>query len=425
MRSTDWSGLWAAASIEDVDPEVASCLQQEIKRQRNRIELVASENFTWLSAISVMASAAANKLSDGYPGRRATPGCENIDQLEQLAIDRAREIFGAEHANVQPASGAQANMAVYFACLRPGDTFLAMRPEHGGHHTHGSDFNFSGRFYSACNYGVDRRSGRIDFGEVMAQAESCRPKLIVCGGSAYPRVIDVERFREIADHVGALLLCDMAHFAGLVAAGLHPNPVPLADFVTSTVHKTLAGPRCGGFVLCRREYADAIDQAVSPGTQSAPLPQLIAAKAVCFGLARTEAFRSYQRQVRANAVALASALASRGVGLLTGGTDTHMIMIELSPDQPGAKEAVRTLSEIGITASQYAIPHDARLPSDSSGIRLGTPAVTIRGFDEAACAEVGAIIAEALSGAPDVGQLRDRVASLCGRHPLYPGWRGY
>jgi glycine hydroxymethyltransferase len=411
--------------IDETDPDVAGLLTAELDRQRGQIELVASENFTWTAALQAMASPGANKLADGYPGHRETGGCERIDAIEQLAIDRLTALFGAEHANVQPHSGAQANMAVYFACLAPGDTMLAMDVEHGGHHTHGQAGNFSGRFYHVVSYGVERDSGLVDFAQVAELARRHRPKLIVCGGSAYPRMIEVDRFREIADEVGAYLLCDMAHVAGLVAAGLHANPVPLADYVTSTVHKTLAGPRCGGFVLCRAAYADAIDRAVSPGVQSAPFPHLIAAKAVCFKAAASEAFRGYQRQVCANAAALGTALAERGFALLTGGTDTHLLVLQLSEDQPGGQAAEQLLAQVGITVSRYPVPFDARLPADVSGLRMGTPAITMRGFDEAEAGAVGSIIADALDGAASAGDLRARVARLCEQHPLYPGWRGY
>jgi glycine hydroxymethyltransferase len=412
-------------SIREVDPAVAGLLAQELGRQRAQIELVASENFTWPSALAAMASPAANKLADGYPGHRETGGCEVIDQIEQLAVDRARALFGADHANVQPHSGAQANMAVYFACLAPGDTILAMSVAHGGHHTHGLAENFSGRFYRCVTYGVDAGSGTVSFPEVRALARQHQPKLIICGGSAYPRAVEVDRFREVADDVGALLLCDMAHIAGFVAAGLHPNPVPVADFVTSTVHKTLAGPRCGGFVLCRREHANALDRAVSPGVQSAPLPELIAAKAVCFGAAATEAFRSYQRQVRTNARAIAAALTERGFALLTGGTDTHLLVVDMTARAPGSAEAERRLAGIGITVSKCQVPSDGSGPTRSSGLRIGAPAITMRGFDEADAREVAVIVADSIEGTTSERALRERARRLCDRHPLYPGWRGY
>jgi glycine hydroxymethyltransferase len=414
-----------AGGLDEIDPEVAGLLTAELDRQRGQIELVASENFTWTGALQAMASPGANKLADGYPGHRETGGCETVDVIEQLAIDRVRALFGADHANVQTHSGAQANMAVYFACLAPGDTILALSVEHGGHHTHGLAGNFSQRFYRVVSYGVERDTGLVDFAQVRALAREHRPRLIVCGGSAYSRMIEVDRFREIADEVGAYLLCDMAHVAGLVAAGLHPNPVPVADFVTSTVHKTLAGPRCGGFILCRAEHARAIDAAVSPGTQSAPFPHLIAAKAVCFGAAATPAFAAFQRQVCANAAALAAALAGRGFDLLTGGTDTHLLVLRLSLSQPGARAAEQQLDQAGITVSRYPVPFDQRRPAGVSGLRMGTPAITMRGFDEADCGAVGSIIADVLDGAAPAAQLRARATKLCRQHPLYPGWPGY
>src|SRR5438093_7001280 len=295
------------AGLTDVDPEIAELLGRELERERNQIELIASENFTWPSVFEAVGSVPTNKYAEGYPGRRYYGGCEVVDEIEQLAIDRAKELFGAEHANVQPHAGAQTNMAVYSAVLEPGDTILSLRLDHGGHLTHGLKVNFSGRLYTIAHYGVSRETMTGDYAEVLAQAKECRPKLIVCGGSAYPRTVETDRFREIADEVGALLLCDMAHFAGLVAAGLHPNPVENCDFVTSTTHKTLAGPRAG-FVLCKEEHAQAVDRAVFPGMQGGPLVHTIAAKATCFRIAATDAFKDYQRQVRANADALAGGL---------------------------------------------------------------------------------------------------------------------
>src|SRR5215203_5647200 len=299
------------AGREEVDPDDAQLLGRELERQRGQIELIASENFTWPSVLEAVGSVPTNKYAEGYPGRRYYGGCEVVDEIEQLAIDRAKDLFGAEHANVQPHAGAQANMAAYFALLQPGDTILGLRLDPGGHLTHGLKVNFSGRLYTIASYGVSRETNTVDYDEVLALAKESRPKLIVCGGSAYPRTVEAERFREIADEVGALLLCDMAHFAGLVAAGLHPNPVPHCDFVTSTTHKTLAGPR-SGFVLCRQEHAQAVDRAVFPGMQGGPLVHAIAAKAACFKIAGSDAFRSYQGQVRANADALSEELIANG-----------------------------------------------------------------------------------------------------------------
>ena len=413
------------AGLQEADPQIASLLEQELRRQRRQIELVASENYTWPAALAALGSVAALKLADGYPRHRETGGCEVIDEIEELARERVRLLFGAPHANVQPHSGAQANMAVYFACLRPGDTVLAMRPDHGGHHTHGLADNFSGRFYRFESYGVDRSSGLIDLDEVLRLAKRHRPRLIVCGASSYPRAIDPERFRAIADEVGALLLFDMAHLAGLIAAGLHPNPVPHADFITSTVHKTLAGPRCGGFILCTEERAAAIDRAVSPGVQSAPFANTIAAKAVCFAAASTDWFRAYQRRVRENADALAETLGQGGLELLTGGTDTHMLMVDLRGHALSGRAAERRLADIGITVNRYTAPYDPRPAGVTSCIRLGTPAVTMRGFTQADIRQAGALILEALRDDADVAALSARATALTGRHPLYPGTCGF
>jgi glycine hydroxymethyltransferase len=411
------------AALADVDPDVVELIGRELERQRGQIELIASENFTWPSVFEAVGSVPTNKYAEGYPCRRYYGGCEVVDLIEQLAIDRAKALFGAEHANVQPHAGAQTNMAVYFACLQPGDTILAMRLDHGGHLTHGLKVNFSGKLYDVVGYGVDRETGLIDFEEVRRLAKEHRPKLIVCGASAYPRTIEADRFREIADEVGALLLCDMAHFAGLVAAGLHPNPVPHCDFVTSTTHKTLAGPRAG-IVLCREEHAQAVDKAVFPGMQGGPLLHVIAAKATCLKIAATEAFRSYQRQIRANADALADALLDGGHDLLTGGTDTHLLQVDLRRSEWTGKAAEERLHEVRITANRNTVPFDERPPMEASGIRLGTPAVTMRGFDEDDMREVGAVIAGAL-GEGDLDALRARSDALCERRPLYPGYRGY
>ena len=411
------------AALADIDPDIAELVGRELDRQRGQIELIASENFTWPSVFEAVGSVPTNKYAEGYPGRRYYGGCEVVDEIEQLAIDRAKELFGAEHANVQPHAGAQTNMAVYFAALDPGDTILAMRLDHGGHLTHGLKVNFSGKLYAVVGYGVDRETSRIDFEEVRRLAAEHRPKLIVCGASAYPRTIDAERFREIADEVGALLLCDMAHFAGLVAAGLHPNPTPHCDFVTSTTHKTLAGPRAG-FVLCREEHAQAVDKAVFPGMQGGPLLHVIAAKATCFKIAASEAFRVYQTQIRANADALAASLTGGGLDLLTGGTDNHLMLVDLRRSEWTGRAAEERLHEVKITVNRNTIPFDERPPMEASGIRLGTPAVTMRGFDEDDMRTVGEVITGAL-GDGDVGELSARVEELCERRPLYPGYQGY
>jgi glycine hydroxymethyltransferase len=412
------------AGLAEIDPDIAALIERELVRQRAQIELIASENFTWPSVLEAVGSVPTNKYAEGYPGRRYYGGCEVVDEIEQTAIDRAKELFGAEHANVQPHAGAQTNMAVYFACLEPGDTMLAMRLDHGGHLTHGLKVNFSGKLYNVVGYGVDRKTSLIDFDEVRELAKESRPKLIVCGGSAYPRRIEAERFREIADEVGALLLCDMAHFAGLVAAGQHPNPTPYCDFVTSTTHKTLAGPR-SGFVLCKEEHAQKLDKAVFPGMQGGPLLHVIAAKASCFKIAASEPFRAYQTQIRANADALADALVERGLDLLTGGTDTHLMQIDLRGSDWTGRAAEERLHEVKITANRNTVPFDERPPMEASGVRLGTPAVTMRGFDEDDMREVGTIIAGALSNAPDLATLAARSEALCEKRPLYPGFRGF
>src|SRR6187401_1210033 len=408
------------AGLSEVDPEIAELLTAELERQRGQIELIASENFTWPSVLEAMGSVPTNKYAEGYPGRRYYGGCEVVDEIEQLAIDRAKEPFGPDHANVQPHAGAQTNMAVYFSCLEPGDTVLAMRLDHGGHLTHGLKVNFSGKLYNFVGYGVDRETSLIDFDEVLRAAKECRPKLIVCGGSAYPRTIPADRFREIADEVGALLLCDMAHFAGLVAAGIHPTPTPHCDFVTSTTHKTLAGPR-SGFVLCREEHAQALDKAVFPGMQGGPMEHVIAAKATCFRIAGTAAFREYQAQVRANADALSDELQAGGLDVLTGGTDTHLLQVDLRASDWTGKDAEERLAEVNITANRNTVPFDERPPTVASGVRMGTPACTMRGFDENDFREVGKIVAGALEDDADVEALTERSVALCDRNPLYPG----
>jgi glycine hydroxymethyltransferase len=412
------------AGLAEIDPDTASLIERELERQRGQIELIASENFTWPSVLEAVGSVPTNKYAEGYPGRRYYGGCEIVDEIEQLAIDRAKDLFGAEHANVQPHAGAQTNMAVYFSCLEPGDTVLAMRLDHGGHLTHGLKVNFSGKLYNFVGYGVDRESSLVDFDEVLTLAKEHRPKLIVCGGSAYPRTIEADRFRAVADEVGALLLCDMAHFAGLVATGIHPNPTPHCDFVTSTTHKTLAGPR-SGFVLCREERAQGVDKAVFPGMQGGPLLHVIAAKAACFKIAASEPFRAYQAQIRANADALSATLMENGLDVLTGGTDTHLLQMDLRAGKWSGRAAEERLHEVKITANRNTVPFDERPPMEASGVRLGTPAVTMRGFDEDDLREVGEIIAGALGDDPDLDALRGRSEALCGKRPLYPGFRGY
>jgi glycine hydroxymethyltransferase len=412
------------AGLSEVDPEIAELLTREVERQRNQIELIASENFTWPSVLEAVGSVPTNKYAEGYPGRRYYGGCEVVDEIETIAIERAKSLFGAEHANVQAHAGAQANMAVYFAALDHGDTILSMRLDHGGHLSHGLKVNFSGRMYTIVGYGVDRESALIDFDEVLRLAKEHRPRLIICGGSAYPRAIDTERFREIADEVDALLMCDMAHFAGLVAAGLHPNPVPFSDFVTSTTHKTLAGPRAG-FVLCKEEFAKDVDRAVFPGLQGGPLQHTIAAKAACFRIAATDAFRDYQTQVRANADMLADTLLEGGLDLLTGGTDTHLLQIDLRSSDWTGKDAEERLHEVKLTVNRNTVPFDERPPTVGSGVRVGTPAATMRGFDEDDFREVGSVMVGALADAPELDSLRARIEVLCEKRPLYPGFRGF
>ncbi|TML68776.1 MAG: serine hydroxymethyltransferase [Actinobacteria bacterium] len=412
------------AGLEQVDPEIAELLTRETDRQRAQIELIASENFTWPAVLEAIGSTPTNKYAEGYPGKRYYGGCEVVDEIEQLAIDRAKELFSAEHANVQPHAGAQTNMAVYMAALQPGDTILSLELAHGGHLTHGLKVNFSGRLYTIAHYGVSRETNVVDYDDVLRKARDAKPRLIVCGGSAYPRTVDTARFREIADEVGALLLCDMAHFAGLVAAGIHPNPVEHCDFVTSTTHKTLAGPR-SGFILCREEHAQSVDRAIFPGLQGGPLEHTIAAKAACFRIAMTDAFRDYQRQIRTNADMLAETLIEGRLDVLTGGTDTHLLQLDLRNTDWTGKSAEERLHEVKLTVNRNTVPFDERPPTVASGVRIGTPAATMRGFDEEDFREVGRIIVDALANGGDVDALRSRAEALCEKRPLYPGFRGY
>jgi glycine hydroxymethyltransferase len=408
------------AGLRQIDPAIAELLGAELERQRGQIELIASENFTWPAVLEAVGSVPTNKYAEGYPGKRYYGGCEVVDEIEQLAIDRAKELFEADHANVQPHAGAQANMGAYLALLDPGDTILSLRLDHGGHLTHGLKVNFSGRLYTIVHYGVSRETNVVDYDEVLALAREHRPRLIVCGGSAYPRTVDTAAFRRIADDVGALLMCDMAHIAGLVAAGLHPNPVADCDIVTSTTHKTLAGPRAG-FILCRAEHARAVDRAVFPGMQGGPLEHVIAAKATCFRLAATEPFRAYQQQVRANADALADELQKGGTDVLTGGTDTHLLQLDLRRTAWSGKDAEERLHEVRLTVNRNTVPFDERPPTIASGVRIGTPAVTMRGFDEDDVREVGRIVCGALADDVDIEALARRSKALCERRPLYQG----
>jgi glycine hydroxymethyltransferase len=413
--------------LAEVDPEVAAALDGELHRQQDTLEMIASENFVPRAVLECQGSVLTNKYAEGYPGRRYYGGCEWVDVSEQLAIDRAKELFGAEHANVQPHAGAQANTAAYHALLAPGDTIMGLSLAHGGHLSHGMKINVSGRLYDIAPYEVDRESSRIDMDEVARIARERRPKLLLAGWSAYPRQMDFARFREIADEVGALLMVDMAHFAGLVAAGLHPNPLDYgADVVTTTTHKTIGGPRAG-LILCKKEYAKKIDSAVFPGQQGGPLEHVIAAKAVALRIAKSEMFRERQRRTIAGAKALAEQLlgAGHGVNVLTGGTDVHLALVDLREARPelSGKQAEDRLHEIGITVNRNAVPFDPRPPMEASGLRIGTPALATRGLQDEDFVEVGQIIAAALTPGFEgrAGELSERVRTLVERYPLYAG----
>lgn len=394
-------------------------MQQEIHRQKNTIELIASENFVSKAVMAAMGSPLTNKYAEGYPGKRYYGGCSYVDVAENLAIERAKELFGAEHANVQPHSGSQANFAVYFAFLKPGDTILGMNLAHGGHLTHGSPVNVSGVQYHIVSYGVDQETGRIDYDEVERLAKECHPKMIVAGASAYSRIIDFPRFRQIADEVGAILMVDMAHIAGLVAAGLHPSPVPYADVVTTTTHKTLRGPR-GGMILCKKEHAKAIDKAIFPGIQGGPLCHVIAAKAVCFYEALQPSFKEYQQQILNNAAALADALMEKGFDIVSGGTDNHLMLVDLRKKEITGKKAEKLLEEVGITCNKNAIPFDPEKPFVTSGIRLGTPAVTTRGMKEEDMRQIADVINKTLTMPEETHEeCRQIVQELLAKYPLY------
>ncbi len=411
--------MYSTQEIRKIDPQVADAIEAEVNRQRDKIELIASENFVSNAVIEAMGTPLTNKYAEGYPGKRYYGGCECVDVVENLAIERAKKIFGAEHANVQPHSGAQANMAVFFACLNPGDTVLGMNLSHGGHLSHGSPVNMSGKYFNIVPYGVDEKTERIDYDALRDLAIEHKPKLIIAGASAYSRTIDFEKFSAIAKEVGAYLMVDIAHIAGLVAAGLHPNPVPYADFVTTTTHKTLRGPR-GGLILCKEEYAKMINKAVFPGIQGGPLMHIIAAKAVCFQEALSDEFKAYQTQVVKNAKALAQALMAEGFKLVSGGTDNHLMLIDLRSVELTGKVAEKLLDEVGITANKNTIPFDPASPFITSGLRLGTPAVTSRGFQEDDMKEVAALIALTLKGGESkFDEVRARVKALCGKYPLY------
>ena len=402
------------------DPAVGAAMDKELARQRRNLELIASENIVSPAVMAAMGTVLTNKYAEGYPAHRYYGGCVHVDEVEDIARDRACRLFGADHANVQPHSGAQANLAVYFALLQPGDTVLGMNLSEGGHLSHGSPVNMSGALYNFVAYGVDPDTGRIDYDKVMDLAMKEKPKLIVAGASAYPRAIDFQKFQEIAQACGAKLMVDMAHIAGLVAAGQHQNPVPYADIVTTTTHKTLRGPR-GGLILCKEEYAKQIDKAIFPGTQGGPLMHIIAAKAVCLGEALSPAFQAYGEQVVKNAAALAQGLMSRGVKLVSGGTDNHLMLVDLKGLELTGKELERRLDEIYITANKNTVPGEPRSPFVTSGVRLGTPAVTTRGLLEADMDEIAACIVLCMEDGFEekMEALRGRVDSICGRYPLY------
>lgn len=411
--------MYSTEEIRKIDTELADAIEAEVSRQRNKIELIASENFVSAAVIEAMGTPLTNKYAEGYPGKRYYGGCEYVDVVENLARERACKIFGAEHANVQPHSGAQANMAVFFAVLEPGDTVLSMSLDHGGHLSHGSPVNMSGKYYNIVPYGVSKEEQVIDYDEVERLAKEHRPKLILAGASAYPRTIDFERFSQIAKSVGAYFMVDMAHIAGLVAAGLHPNPVPYADFVTTTTHKTLRGPR-GGMILCREEYAKLIDKAIFPGIQGGPLMHVIAAKAVCFLEALRPEFLEYQKQIVKNAKALADSLVKEGFKLVSGGTDNHLMLVDLTETGKTGKEVENLLDKVSITVNKNAIPFDTRSPFITSGIRIGTPAVTSRGMVEEDMAEIAALIKLAVFDFENSEEeIRERVKTLCGKYPLY------
>ena len=405
--------------IKELDPELGASMEKELFRQRGNIELIASENFVSPAVLAAMGSVLTNKYAEGYPDHRYYGGCQFVDEVENLARDRACKLFGADHANVQPHSGAQANLAAYFALAEYGDTILGMNLAEGGHLTHGSPVNYSGKSYHFVSYGVDPETGRIDYDKVREIALSCRPKIIVAGASAYPRAIDFKKFRAIADEVGAYLMVDMAHIAGLVAAGLHESPVPYADVVTTTTHKTLRGPR-GGLILCKKNLAKAIDKAIFPGTQGGPLEHIIAAKAVCFGEALRPEFKEYQAQIVKNAAALADALKENGLKLVSDGTDNHLMLIDLRGTGVTGKELEQRLDAVHITANKNMIPGDPESPFVTSGLRVGTPAATTRGFKEEEMKEIASLIAKTVFDYENsAAEVAEKVAALCEKFPLY------
>ena len=408
-------------TIRREDPEIAQAIEMELERQRSHIELIASENFVSPAVMAAMGTCLTNKYAEGYPGKRYYGGCECVDVVENLARDRACRLFGAEHANVQPHSGAQANMAVYFAMLQPGDTVMGMNLSHGGHLTHGSPVNMSGKYFRFVPYGVDPETETLNYDTVREIALECRPKMIVAGASAYPRTIDFARLREIADEVNALLMVDMAHIAGLVAAGEHPSPVPYADFVTTTTHKTLRGPR-GGMILCREEYAKAIDKAIFPGTQGGPLEHIIAAKAVCFREALKPKFKAYQHQIILNAKALEQSFRAEGIRMVSGGTDNHLLLLDFTGTEMTGKHLETLLEDANITVNKNTVPNETRSPFVTSGVRVGTPAVTTRGLKEADMAKVAGWIARVVrEGEAAVPQVKAEVEAFMKGFPLYVG----
>ena len=406
--------------IEKVDPEVASAIRKEIGRQNDKIELIASENFVSKAVLEAVGTPLTNKYAEGYPGKRYYGGCEFVDEIENLAIERAKELFGAEHVNVQPHSGAQANMAVFYAMLKPGDVYMGMNLAHGGHLSHGMHLNISGKYFKPVHYGVRKEDGIIDYDEVRKTALEVKPKMIIAGASAYSRIIDFKAFRDICDEVGAYLMVDMAHIAGLVAAGIHPSPVPYADFVTTTTHKTLRGPR-GGMILCKEKYAKEINRAVFPGLQGGPLMHVIAGKAVCLKEALSPEFKEYQKQIVKNAKVLCDSLKSLGFEIVSGDTENHMILVDLTNKGVTGKEAQHMLDEVMITVNKNGIPFDTLSPAVTSGIRIGTPAVTSRGMKEDEMKEIAEFIGMALDGdfEKNKGAIIDRVGQLKARFPLY------
>ena len=405
--------------IRNADPELCAAMEQELARQRGNLELIASENIVSPAVMAAMGSHLTNKYAEGYPGKRYYGGCQFVDIAEDLARDRLKQIFGCDHCNVQPHSGAQANFAVYFAMLKPGDTIMGMNLSHGGHLTHGSPANISGTYFNIVPYGVSAETEVLDYDEMEKIALACKPKMIVSGASAYPRIIDFARIREICDKAGALMMVDIAHIAGLVAAGLHPNPVPYADFVTTTTHKTLRGPR-GGAIMCKEQYAKAIDKAIFPGTQGGPLMHVIAAKAVAFKEALSPEFKEYQTQIVKNAAAMAKRFAEHGVRLVSGGTDNHLMLVDLRKENMTGKELEKLLDEAHITANKNTIPFETTSPFITSGIRVGTPAITSRGMKEGEAVEIADLVTEVIRRREEaVPSVSERVAALCAKFPIY------